>query len=81
MALPEQRLNEIATMRLVLYYRENGVMLRPGEVKREIHNMAKKLGVTPQEVAECARFIYSKIFEETMEVVDSIIAEPVKVKK
>lgn len=75
MALSEQRQNELAMARLLLHYRENGVTLHPSEVKRSIHNMAKKLGVSPQEVAESSKIIYKMMYEETIEVVDSIICD------
>ncbi len=47
------RLAEVAIRVLVLKTEETGLLLKPGETKREVHNLAKKLGntVTTREVA------------------------------
>ena len=79
MALPQERLNEIAFQRLLLKFREEGLKLDPVNVKRDIHNIAKLIGITVVEAAECAKVFYRILYEETIKKLDTIIEKADKV--
>lgn len=72
MELAKERLHEIAYMALLEKFRENGVMLSPKTVKRDVHNLSKKLGITPAETKECAKIVYKAIYEETLKELETI---------
>jgi hypothetical protein len=66
MVLSESRINEIAFRMLKIKMEREGINLNPKEVKREITNEAKNLGVTPQELAEFAKLIYTSAYRKVM---------------
>jgi predicted nuclease of restriction endonuclease-like RecB superfamily len=53
-------------------YREDGILLSPKSVKRDIHNVAKKLNITVAEAAECSKLIYKTLYEETLQEIKTI---------
>lgn len=72
MLLSKEKLGEIAMLALVAKFKEEGLMLRPKEVKRQISNVAKKLGITPAEFAEFCKVVYKELYTETMEELEKI---------
>ncbi len=72
MELLKERLHEIAYMALLEKFRENGVMLSPKTVKRDVHNLSKKLGITTDEAKECAKIVYKILYDETIKELDAI---------
>ncbi len=75
MALSEERLGEIAVITLMEKYRENGILLTPRRVKRDMHNLAKKLNITVVEAAECAKIVYKTLYDESVLEIESIITK------
>lgn len=80
MALSTERLGQIALRALQHKMEEEGVRLMPKELKRSIHNEAKKLGVSAQELAEFVKLVYKSAFDKTMAELDSI-SSPAKVEE
>lgn len=72
MALSQERIGQIAMLALVAKFGEEGLMLRPKEVKRQISNTAKKLGITPAEFAEFCKIVYEELYTKTMEEFEKI---------
>lgn len=72
MALSKERLGEIALFALQLQLEEKGLRLDPREIKRDLHNEAKKLGVPIQEFAEMVRAVYKTAYERTMAAIDEV---------
>lgn len=71
--LPEIRLGEIAMLAYLAKKREEGITLRPKEIRRGILNEAKKHGVSAVEAALFAKFVLEKMYDESVKEIDSII--------
>ncbi len=72
MALSQQKIGEIALRALQHKMESDGINLNPKNLKRDIHNEAKNLGVTTQELAEFAKVIYRTAFNKVMAELESI---------
>lgn len=72
MVLTKERAGQIAMQALQMKMEADGIRLNPKELKRHIHNEAKEIGVTTQELAELAKLIYRGAFEKTMAVLEEI---------
>lgn len=72
--LSKERVGEIAIIAFLQIKRREGIILRPGEVKRDISNEAKRHGLHPVEVALFAKFVTEEIYKESMQELDSVIA-------
>ncbi len=73
MPLSKERVGEIAMMVLQDKLENNGsICLNPKEVKRDIINISKKLGITPQEGAEFAGIIFNTAYDKTMVELNSL---------
>lgn len=51
---------------------EGKVTLRPKEIRRDVHNWAKKLDLPANEVAELLKVILKKAYQKTMAELDLI---------
>jgi hypothetical protein len=78
MVLSREKVGQIALRVLQQKMELDGIRLNPKELKREIHNEAKKFGITPQELAEFAKLIYKTAFDKTMTELD-LISPPAQV--
>lgn len=74
MTLSPERVGQIALVALQSKLEEDGLKLNPKTVKREIANSAKRLGVPTHEMAEFAKIMLRKAYDETMAELDSIKA-------
>ena len=72
MALSEERVGQIAMLALQSKMEKDGVTLNPKEIKREITNQAKNLGIPASELAEFAKIAIKSAFDKTMAELDSI---------
>ena len=72
MLISKERLGEIALMGFYAQVCRDGLKLAPKEIKREIHNEAKKMGISSAELAEVAKLFYKKAYEETMAQLEEI---------
>ena len=65
MALSNERLGELGLKALELKLVEDGVHLKPKEIKRQITNNAKQLGIPVHEAAEFTLHMIEKIYRRT----------------
>lgn len=72
MQISKERLGELALMGLHAKLERDGIKLAPKEIKRQIHNEAKSMGIPPAELAELAKLIYKKAYEDTMAQLEEI---------
>jgi hypothetical protein len=73
MALSKERIGEIA--RLVLQQkleRDGSIRLNPAEIKREISNESKKMGITAQEGAEFVAIIITTAYDKCMAELEKV---------
>lgn len=82
MALSKERLGEIAMIVLQeKMERDGNIRLNPSEIKREITNSCKKLGITPQEGAEFVGIILKKAYDKCMAEIQKVISRTDKVEE
>ena len=72
MVLSQDRIGQIALQALQQKMEGEGIRLNPKELKRQIHNEAKSLGIPAPELAEFAKLIYKSAFDKTMAELESI---------
>jgi hypothetical protein len=73
MALTKDRIGEIAVQALQRQMEQNGnISLNPKEVKRQIANEAKSLGISPRDMAEFAKVVYKTAYDKVMAELDTI---------
>lgn len=73
MPLSSERVGDIALLALQHKMETEGMItLNPKEIKRQIHNLAKILGIPPHELAEFAKLIYKVAFDKTMAELNSM---------
>lgn len=73
MALTKERIGEIAVQALQRQMEQNGnISLNPKEVKRQIANEAKTLGISPRDMAEFAKMVYKTAYDKVMAELDTI---------
>lgn len=73
--LSKERMGEIALIVLLSKVRRDGITFKPEEIRRQILNEAKKLGLEKVEAALFAKAVATEIFKESMAKIDSIIIE------
>ena len=74
MALSEERANAIAMQVLQdKMERDHQLVLIPSEVKRTVHNSAKKMEASPAEVAGFMKIVLEKAYSKTVAELDAII--------
>ncbi len=74
MALTPERIGQVAMLFLQRKLEDDGgLRLRPKEVRREIINVSKRLGITPQESAELAKVILKTAYDKTVAELDAIL--------
>jgi hypothetical protein len=74
MALSSDRIGEIAMLALQHKMETEGMItLNPKEIRRQIHNMAKTLGIPVPELAQFVKIVYTDAFTSTMSELDSMI--------
>lgn len=74
MALSQERANELAMQVLQDKIERSGdLKLIPSEIKRNVHNSAKKMNVSPQEVAGLIKIVLEKAYLKTVAELDAII--------
>ncbi|MBU6431592.1 MAG: hypothetical protein KGJ58_01565 [Patescibacteria group bacterium] len=73
MTLTSERTGKIAMLALQRKMERDGIRLIPKEIKREIVNESKNLGIQTFELAEFAKIVIKEAFEKTMAELDSII--------
>lgn len=72
MALTEERAGQIAMIALQMKMEEGGIRLIPKEIKRDMINEAKKLGISAPELAQFVKIAITKAFNKTIAELDSI---------
>ena len=72
MALSKEKIGQIAVQALQRQMESNGISLNPKEVKRQIANEAKGLGIPPCEMAEFAKMVYKTAYDKVIAELDSI---------
>jgi hypothetical protein len=73
MALSKERIGEIAMLVLQeKLERDGNIRLNPSEIKREVSNTSKKLGITPQEGAEFVGIILKTAYDKCMAEVQKV---------
>lgn len=78
MELYDLRFNEICAKYTLTHLMKEGVSLRPLELKREIKNRAKELGISDKEMAESTKIILNFLYKETIKKIDEIISGKVE---
>ena len=73
MALTEKRLGEIAVKVLAHKMVRDGMMVKPKELRSEVFNSAKSLGVSPVELAEFLKVGHQILFAEVNKELDGLI--------
>ena len=74
MALSEERANAIAMQVLQEKIERGGELkLIPSEIKRTVHNSAKKMNIPAKEVAEFIKIVLEKAYSKTVAELDAII--------
>lgn len=73
MALSVERRNEIGFIILQAELEDKGFHLKPHEVRRQIVNASKKLGIPENEFAEFMKEAVTNLFNKTMEKVNHFI--------
>jgi hypothetical protein len=74
MALSQEKIGQIAMRYLQkTLEKEGGIRLNPKEIKREIANEAKSLGITVSEAAEFAKIVLKTAYDKTVAELDSVI--------
>ena len=74
MALSQERANELAMQVLQdKIERQGELKLIPSEIKRTVHNSAKKMNVPPQEVAGLMKIVLEKAYNKTIAELDAVI--------
>jgi hypothetical protein len=72
MTLDEKRLGEIATTILQNKLEEEGIQLKPKEIRRDIINLAKKYQIKPSEVAEFFKIGLEKALKKVLAEIGKI---------
>lgn len=72
MALTQERIGQIAMLALQKKMSQDGIRLNSKEIKREITNEAKSLGIPAPELAEFAKILIKGAFDKTMAELDTI---------
>ncbi len=72
MALTQERIGQIAMLAIKKKANDDGIRLNPNNIKRDINNEAKKLGITAFEMAEFAKVVIKQAYDETIAELDSI---------
>ncbi len=81
MALSTERANEIAMQVLQEKLESDGeIKLTPSEIKRSVHNTAKKMNLSQKEVAGFIKIVLEKAYLKTVAELDAIIT-PSKVEE
>ncbi|MFA6227475.1 MAG: hypothetical protein WC631_03315 [Candidatus Paceibacterota bacterium] len=76
MTLSKERAGEIAVLVLQdKMERDGGIRLNPKEIRRELTNGAKKLGILPSEMAELAKMFLATTYQKVVAELDSMIDE------
>lgn len=70
--LSKERKGEIALIAFLAKKREEGATLKPREIKRQVLNEAKKIGVPPCDAACFAKIVLEKIYNEAIDEINSI---------
>jgi hypothetical protein len=74
MVLAKDRQGDIAFNMLLTDALEEGITLKPKELKREIVNRAKKYGTTPAEMAQITKLGILEATHRSVLILDAIIA-------
>lgn len=72
MALDPKRAGEIALLHLTQQFEREGFNLTPEKLKRELKNQAKKLGITPGEMAGFARIFVENDYAKKIAILNEI---------
>lgn len=72
MSLEKARIGEIAMLLLLKKSEEEGISLKPKEIRREIMNGARKLGISNYESAQFAKIVIKSVYDKTMDALDGI---------
>ena len=76
MALTKERIGEIAMVILQYKLEQDGELcLNPKEVKRDVTNNSRKLGIPVHESAEFAKIVIKAAYEKTIAELDTIKPE------
>lgn len=66
MELSKERIGQIAFLALVEKFKQEGLSIKPKEIKRNASESAKKLGITVAEFAEFAKILYKELYEANL---------------
>lgn len=73
MRITKERLGELALIFAIEKMATDGITLKPKEAKREIANLAKKMGVSPEEVAEFMLYILEHVDRRVRLEISSVL--------
>jgi hypothetical protein len=72
--LTQERIGQIAVILLQNKMETAGqIVLNPQEIKRDITNNARKIGIAPAEAAEFAKIIIKVAYDKTIATLDTVI--------
>ncbi len=72
-SMSKERRGEISLLVLQLLLESDGkLVLQPSEVKRQVHNLSKKIGIPAHEVAEVLEAVFHVAFHKVIEELDKI---------
>ena len=76
MALTSERVGQIAMIAFQSRKEEEGVRLNPKQIRRDISNEARKLGIPVHEAAQFVQLMFREAYDKTMAELDELI--PIK---
>jgi hypothetical protein len=76
MALTDERIGQLAMVALMdKIQKDGGLRLNPREIKRDIHNSAKQMGISTSEMAQFALIMIKTNYDKTVAEIESMINE------
>ncbi|TAK57693.1 hypothetical protein EPO17_01310 [Patescibacteria group bacterium] len=72
MTLSPERIGQIALMALQSKLEEGGLNLNPKEIRRQIANQAKQLGIPANEMAEFAKIVIETAYKKVLVELDQM---------
>jgi hypothetical protein len=72
MRLSKERIGEIAFLSLVSKFKQEGLSIKPKEIRRNASESAKKLGIPLDEFAEFAKILYKELYDANLDELNKL---------
>lgn len=73
MPLTKEQAGHIALMALQAIKAEQGITLKPKETRRDVHNMARQLGISVPDAAQFVKDLIRNLYQEVDKELDKMI--------